>query len=271
MSTADQIETKEVTWLWDSWLPLGYAGVLEGDPGVGKSTLATAVVAQLTQQGHKVIYLAGEDGIAEQLVPRLKKHGADTTKVVVELDDYDENEGPVLPDEGPELRHAIERHDASVVVLDNIDHFAAHFSTKAGASKLMQVAGEIARETGCSILFLRHLNKSKGKSATYRGAGSIGIFGGARFVWLLAFKPGTQDPLLVCTKMTVAPKPDALLWKWENGVLAPHSEVTADADKVLAGETTAKSTMKKVKTVASAVRDVKTILSLGKTLGKMFK
>lgn len=271
MTTADQIEEKEVSWLFPGWLPKGYVGLLEGDPGVGKSTLAACFVARLTQHGHKVIYLAGEDGIAEQLVPRFKRHGVLMDRVVVRMDGYGDNEGPILPTDAHVLRQAIVAHSASLVVIDNIDHFADKFSTKAGASKLMQVAGEIARETGCSILFLRHLNKSKGKSAQYRGAGSIGIFGGARFVWLLAFKPGTQKPLLVCTKMTVAPQPNALLWEWEDGRLCLAGEVIADADKVLAGETQIKSTVKKVKTVASTVRDVKTIMSLVKTVGKVFK
>lgn len=272
MSTAADIEAKSVSWLWPNWLPRGYAGVLDGDPGIGKSTLAAALTGELTRQGLTVLYMAGEDGLAEQLIPRLKKADADLTEVVVRVEGYPDNKGPVLPTDADQLRKAIKDQCVDLVVFDNIDHFGSKLTSKAHTSHMMQVAGDITRETNCSILYLRHRVKGKTSSA-YRGAGSIGIFGGARFVWSLEgyVKPGTATPVpyLTCPKMTVAPAPQGLLWRWEDGRLV--QDPSAIAATVAAVQEPAQAAIKGVRKVASLTRDAKTILSLGKTLSKIFK
>ena len=45
------VEPETVTWLWPGYIPRGKLSILDGDPGLGKSTLALDLAARLTR-GH---------------------------------------------------------------------------------------------------------------------------------------------------------------------------------------------------------------------------
>ena len=96
---------------------------------------------------------------------------------------------------------------------------------------------QLAAETGCTILIIRHLRKQSGK-ALYRGLGSIGIVGAARVGWLLGPHPrGEGLRVLTATKMNLAEPPLAkvlhtadgvVTWLGEEAWLTPD-EITAMA------------------------------------------
>ena len=52
---------------------------------------------------------------------------------------------------------------------------------------------KVAERTGCCIVVLRHLNKSQGLSAIYRGGGSVGIGGAARVTLIVGVHPEDKD------------------------------------------------------------------------------
>ncbi len=72
----DTVEPEAVEWLWPSRIPLGKLTILQGDPGLGKSTMAIDIAARLTTgrpmpdgtnpdiEG-SVIFLSAEDGAAD--------------------------------------------------------------------------------------------------------------------------------------------------------------------------------------------------------------
>ncbi len=79
---------EKVTWLWPGRIPLGKLTILDGDPGLGKSTITLDVAARVTcglpmpacDQGSalppaKVILLSTEDGLADTIRPRLEAAG----------------------------------------------------------------------------------------------------------------------------------------------------------------------------------------------------
>ncbi len=43
----------------------GSALLVGGDPGIGKSTLLTQAAAALAQQGHRIVYVSGEEAVAQ--------------------------------------------------------------------------------------------------------------------------------------------------------------------------------------------------------------
>lgn len=45
----DQVQPEEVRWLWPGRIPLGKVTILQGDPGLGKSTLALEVASRVTR------------------------------------------------------------------------------------------------------------------------------------------------------------------------------------------------------------------------------
>ncbi len=58
----------------------GSALLVGGDPGIGKSTLLTQAAAALAGKGHRVVYVSGEEAVA-QIRLRAQRLGADTAPV----------------------------------------------------------------------------------------------------------------------------------------------------------------------------------------------
>jgi hypothetical protein len=44
-----QVERKPVEWLWPGWVPLHALTLLDGDPGLGKSTIAADLAARASR------------------------------------------------------------------------------------------------------------------------------------------------------------------------------------------------------------------------------
>ncbi|MGH7883251.1 MAG: DnaB-like helicase N-terminal domain-containing protein, partial [Candidatus Dormibacteraceae bacterium] len=88
-----EVEREEVEWLWWQRLPLGKVVVLDGDPGLGKSTLTLDLAARVSTGGQMpdgtdsilggagVVVLSAEDGLADTIRPRLEAAGADLERV----------------------------------------------------------------------------------------------------------------------------------------------------------------------------------------------
>ncbi|MCA9861132.1 MAG: hypothetical protein KC438_15505, partial [Thermomicrobiales bacterium] len=69
----------------------------------------------------------------------------------------------------------------------------------------------IAQETGVSVIIVRHLNKSGGVNALYRGGGSIGIIGLARIGLLLGrSKKDPDQRVLASVKNNIGPAASSL-------------------------------------------------------------
>jgi hypothetical protein len=89
---ASDIEPVQVSWLWQSWLPVGKLVLLEGDPGCGRSSIAIDLAARLTSgspmpTGEEidpagVVILNAEDGLDDTVRQRLKSNGASATRGV---------------------------------------------------------------------------------------------------------------------------------------------------------------------------------------------
>ena len=74
------VEREEVQWLWLPYIPIGKLTIIEGDPGVGKSWLTTAIAAAVSKAAHlpgdepprksrRVLVLTAEDGLSDTLRP----------------------------------------------------------------------------------------------------------------------------------------------------------------------------------------------------------
>ena len=208
------VEPEKVRWLWPGRLPLGKLAVLDGDPDVGKSTLALDIVARVTtgepmppgglMPNHpaNVVLMAAEDGLGDTIRPRLDAAGADVTRV------HHFDKAPrVDPDTGevtwkfPSIPEDIDALDALVVdtgaVLVVVDVLMAYLSGKADSYKDQDVRrnlerlADMATRRGCCVLLLRHLRKSRG-TALYAGGGSVGIVGLARAGMIAAADPDDE-------------------------------------------------------------------------------
>lgn len=203
------VRVERIEWLWRDRVPFAKLAVLDGDPGLGKSTLLLDVAARLTTgrpmpgeetptKPRGVVLLSAEDGAGDTIRPRLEAAGADLRRVVI-LDAVRDAEGrprpPRLPDDLGAVRAAVREVDAGLVVVDPLMAFLSgkHDSHRdQDVRGALRVVADLAQESGAAVVILRHLNKAGGSQAVYRGGGSIGIIGAARAGLLVAKDPA--DP-----------------------------------------------------------------------------
>jgi hypothetical protein len=98
---------------------------------------------------------------------------------------------------------------------------------------VMRALARVAEETGCAIVFIGHLNKTKGTSSAYRGLGTIDFRASARSVLLVGrIRKQPNVRVMVHDKSSLAPegKPLAFNLGNEEGFhwLEGFDEITAD-------------------------------------------
>ena len=210
--TIDEIEQEPVRWLWKPYIALGKICLVQGDPGVGKSTAILAIAADVTcgtVPGNSdliepacTIYQTVEDGYADTVKPRLQSLGADCARVHV----IDESEYPLsLSDE--RIETAIIKSGAKMFIADPLQGFCrgADIHSVNGMRPLLKRLGGVAERTGCAVVLISHLNK-KGGQSQYRGLGSIDIYAAARSVLTIGKLPLDENMrAIVHTKSNLAP------------------------------------------------------------------
>ena len=222
------VQPEQVTWLWQAWIPLGKPTVIDGDPGLGKSTLTLDLAARVTRglpmpdgtpgvEGG-VVLLTAEDSPGDTIRPRLDAAGADPSRVLV-LDRIPDGKGErlsILPNDIPYLRDAIRGMKAKLVIVDPIMAFLAgevNSHRDQDVRRALAPLAKLAEEEGCAILYVRHLNKGDSANPLHRGGGSIGIIGAVRSGMLVTEDPDNPDRrVLACTKNNLARKPTSLLF-----------------------------------------------------------
>lgn len=207
---ASQVEAEPIEWLWSRRVPLGELTILDGDPGLGKSTLLTAVTAHVTTgrglPGHEgdpieggAVYVTTEDSPGRTIRPRLEAAGAALGRVLLVPSVPDSEGDPrplILPDDVSTLEQAVRRMKARLVVIDPLmAHLGGSVNSHRDADVRRALAplADLAHRLGCAVVVVRHLNKSGRSTAIYRGGGSIGIIGAARVGLLLAEHPEQED------------------------------------------------------------------------------
>lgn len=251
------VQARDVGWLWPGRLPAGMISVLDGPPGVGKSTVVVDLVARLTtgrplpnEEGSRsavnVVLLGHEDSPQHTIRPRLDAAGADPSRVHLLMSIGDRH--PRLPDDIDEIRRVIRDTDAKLLVVDPVSAYvAADMHRDNDVRTALASLGTMAEETGVAVLLVRHLRKSGGTDALGRGLGSIAIIALARAGLMLLVDPDDpQAKILAWSKMSVGPCPPSLRWRlrtgsgtpgiaWEGIAALSANDILARQDKDWAG------------------------------------
>src|SRR5574344_707317 len=217
----EDVESKEVDWQWNPYIPYGKITVIDGDPGQGKTTLVLTLAAMLSKgiplpgtddipyEPINIIYQTAEDSLDDTIKPRLEKAGADCTKIRV----IDESE-KVLSMSDVRLEQAIIETKAKFIILDPIQAYLGADVDMHRANEIRPVLsrlGNLAEKYGCAIILIGHMNKQSGSKSTYRGLGSIDIQATARSVLLVARlrdKPSIR--IMAQDKSSLAPAGDPI-------------------------------------------------------------
>ena len=239
--TAD-VKTKEVVWMWNPRIPLGHVTDLSGDPGVGKSTLALALAANLsngvtpgdsvpTSAPARSLLLSAEDHPETTTRPRLEAMGADLTRIAIVDQVFGFDEVGLA-----NLDSLVEQVDPELVVIDPLVAYL-HETDMHRANEVravMAALSDLAERRNCAVLVLRHLNKGAGGKAIYRSIGSIDFVAAVRSALLAGADP--DDPskrALAHVKSNLGPMVEPLGYSIDGGVFGWTGKTQLTAGRIL--------------------------------------
>ena len=240
---AADLKPEQLDWLWDGWLARGKLAVLEGDPGLGKSTLTMDLAARISRgeplpgetplrrDPAAVLIASAEDSASQTIRPRLEAAGAELRQVTiltgVALGGDPALERPLfLPDDLLLIEAQMQAVQAALLIVDPLMAFlgtdrrgrAIDAHKDQSVRLLLAELARVAERCAAAVVLVRHLNKLQGGNPILRGGGSIGIGGAARSVLLVGRDPGdAQGRVLAMTKCNLGPRPQSRKYRVETG------------------------------------------------------
>lgn len=242
---ASEIEPKRIEWLWYPFIPYGKVTLVQGDPGDGKSTFMLTIAALLTRgaplpfteqekppEPINVIYQTTEDDADDTIVPRFIKANGDRERLLF----INEKNSPLTFDDG-RILSAIQQTGARVLILDPLSSYIGDCQINAANEVRPRFNHliQIAKDTGCAIVIINHLNKMFGIKAIYRTPGSIDIVGAVRSALLIGRNKDNEDErILVQQKSNLAPTGMGIVFSVDEDGVHFIEQVEKTADELLA-------------------------------------
>ena len=269
------VEPEEIDWLIEPYLALGKLSLLDGDPGKGKTTLALWMAARLSRgdlgfalgQGgavepQNVLYLTGEDDLADTIRPRLDSMGANAAKIAALEGRRDESPQPVPISfqDVDVIRSAIECERPKLVVVDPLTSFLGSGVDMYRANEVRPVVAAIAglaAEYRCSILLIRHLKKARvGGSALHGGIGSVDFTAIVRTQLLFGSDPEDPERLILAqSKCNLGKMGRSLAFRFsDEGVFEFEEESSLTADDILSASSPSSADIRPAEVAEAFIR-----------------
>lgn len=216
---ASSIKPRRVRWLWYRRIVQGGLSLFAGREGLGKSTLAGDLAAQVTQglldgefkgKPRHVIYITSEDAREFTVVPRMIAAGADMDRILfVDVHHGKSTESPVvLPLDLDALADLIDEYNAALVVLDaatSVMDGRLDGDRDRQMRQALEPVSKMAERTDCAVLGIVHFGKRESADTGKLILGSIAWSQVARSVMAVAKDDDTGHLVISNTKANLAP------------------------------------------------------------------
>jgi hypothetical protein len=236
-------QLKQVEWLWEKRIPKNKLTLVVGDPGVGKSSFALWLAAQVTRgktlpgkpsgptEKGQIIHLSAEDDLDDTILPRFLANGGDPSLAHLIRGIKNESRMFDLDRDLNELGKVIEKEgDVKLIIFDPVSAYigrAIDTHKEKDVRSLLTPVANFAKKHDVAVVGIVHLNKSVDLGSMYRVSGSMAFVAAARAVWLVA--ENQDDPDLrhfVPIKINNASKRDK---EMEFRILDPMGIVVTEA------------------------------------------
>lgn len=209
-----EYENTKIDWILDNLIPRGEITIVEGEGGVGKSTIVANFVAKFSVGAElpysqsvlkplKILIISSEEHPSSVMKPRFEKLKANLDNIFFWDGHFAlDFEGRLL------LKKAIIENGIDVIVIDPIVSFLGAKINMNSATDVRSVLGPLVamiRDLNCAAIIIRHFNKGHLGIASHRGAGSVDFRNAARSV-LQVIRGDGEDLFLGQEKNNLAPR-----------------------------------------------------------------
>jgi DNA repair protein RadA/Sms len=202
---ADEVETRDMKWLWYPYIPFGAATMIFGPGGMGKSHLACDIAARvttgvafphqtITREPGNVLMLSAEDDMNVVLVPRLKNQKVDLHRVFIPDSTF------VLDKVGMrDMEEYMSDCHATVVFIDPVVSFIGGKVDINKANEVREFTGALhqhAMRTGTAVIIVHHSRKGRDGEDYDKAMGSADFNNAMRSVLFASQHPTGQGRIL---------------------------------------------------------------------------
>ena len=239
----EDIEPVNLTWTWPNVYPEGKFCLITGVPGTGKSYFTCFMTATITtgapwptgslSRMGSVIMMTCEDDLADTVVPRLVKAGANPKKVHF-LEGISKKGGEGVDPfciENVEILEAKAKElgDLRLVVIDPLDFYlrggSELYIPNVARASLGPLQLFCAKHKVTALGVAHHAKSKDYSSASAKVAGSYAIVAACRAAWTLTIDPEDRERRIFSpNKTNLSINPLSLAFKIEDGVLAFEKE-----------------------------------------------
>lgn len=181
-----EVVNKNIRWLWKPFIPFGKVTMIQGDTGIGKTSVLIKVMADISNglypptmladhllpqvEGEpvKIFYVSVENGIDDTIAPVFDQFGGNRENVLYQ----DEKQGHFALN-GDEIREVVKQTGAQVIIIDPWQNFldALTSSNNSGIRDMIGDVQKAAEETDTAVIFTGNYTKGGGSNEAQRGIG----------------------------------------------------------------------------------------------------
>lgn len=211
------IEPKEISWLWRPYIAFGKVTLIQGDTGIGKTSIMVKVMADLSnglypptmfrerllpqETGDPITtyYVSIENGIADTIVPLFNRVGGNN-----EFVQYQDEMKEHFVLTGDEVRECVRISGAKLIVVDPWQQFLddASSSDNNAMRAMIRDVQNAAEETGAAVVLCGNYTKAAVRSDMGKGIGASELFNTLRSVLTVKYGDSPSERCMIASKMS---------------------------------------------------------------------